>query len=369
MRGGSRSENFDFPTRKMPQQIIFMRSAPKFPTISLPALVTLFSVFILRCPLFIGKKKKEKEGEISDLDFERFRQIDERLVTTFPEKSLLETILKKSKLSLSELKAIVKLISDIESRAQRLLGEEIGVKVIAGEEIGIKVITFVALEEKKRKKLLSITKAGTIAGSPSKVHSQFIINLLGPQWSVVDKTHHPDIYAMIIAQCLGQITIVHPEVCAKLSINPAQLAEEMVERYKDVFDARELWINIYKVLATKIGQMIIGEKTYNAGARWIIDYDLPQKPPEKERERLQEEPTEKIREAKREKLPMLAGWQAEALITGNTPVAEWIEGYVEGICKAPLMDRYRHAVEDYVRASGKVTAGVVYSKLKGDGRP
>ena len=320
-------------------------------------------VRILRLPLFFGKrdkkkdKKKKKEIEISELDFERFRQIDERLLTTFPEKSALETILKKSRLSLPELREIVTLIAEIESKAQKLLGEKIGVKVIAGEEIGIKVITFVALEEKRRK-LLSLTKAGTIAGAPHEIHSQLIINFLGPQWSAVDKTHHPDIYAMIIAQCLGHVALVYPEVCAKLSINPAKLAEEMIERYKDIFDARELWINMYKVLATKIGQLIVGEKIYNAGARWIIDYDLPQTPPEKESERLREEPSEKIREAKREKLPMLAGWQAEARITDNRAVAEQIEAYVELICKEPLSARYRSAVADYVRASGTVTAGV-----------
>ncbi|RZN33655.1 MAG: hypothetical protein EFT35_10370 [Methanophagales archaeon ANME-1-THS] len=318
-------------------------------------------VRILRLPLSFGKREKgkeeKKELEISELDFERFRQIDERLLTTFPEKSALETILKKARLSLPELRAIVKLIAEIESKAQSLLGERIGVRVIAGEEIGIKVITLVAREEKRRK-LLSLTKAGTIAGSPHKVHSQLIINLLGTQWSVVDKSHHAEIYAMIIAQCLGHIALVYPEVCAKLSINPTKLADEMIERYKEVFGARELWINMHKVLATKIGQLIIGEKTYNAGARWIIDYDLPQAPPEKESERLREEPTEKIHALKREQLPMLAGWQAEALITDNRAVAEQIEAYVAVICKEPLRARYQSAVADFVRAAGTVTAGV-----------
>lgn len=326
------------------------------------------AVYILRWPLFVGKKKEEVE--ISDQAFQRFRQIDERLLTTFPEKSYLETILKKSGLSLSELRAIVNFIRDIESKTQRLLGEEIGVKVIGGEEIGVKVITFVAREEKRRKNLLSVIKAGVIEQGPSrKVHSQLIINLLGPQWGVVEKTHHPAIYAMIIAQSLGRVALAYPKVCDRLSIEPAKLAEDMVERYKDVFDARELWINVYKVIATRIGQLIIGEETYNVGAGWIIDYDLPQKLPEAEKERLREEVTGKIHKAKREKLPMLAGWQAEAIITGEKVVAEWIEEYVEGICKKPLMDRYRRAVKDYVSVTGKVTAGLVYSKLRGDGRP
>ena len=321
------------------------------------ALSPLVSVFILRWPRFTDKR--EKKVEISDREFERFKHIDERLLTSFSEKSYLENILKKSGLSLSELRAIVNLIRDIESKAQKLLGEEIGVKVIGGEEIGVKVLTFVAREEKKRKKLFFAIKAGVVEAAPSrKVHSQLIINLLGPQWSVVEKTHHPAIYAMIIAQSLGGVALAYPEVCEKLSINPAKLAEDMVENYEDVFDARELWINIYKVLATKIGQMIIGEKTFNAGARWIIDYDLPQQPSEKAKERLREEVTEKIRKAKRERLPMLAGWQAEAIITENKSVSEWIEGYVKGICKKPLMDRYRLAVKDYVSVTGKVTAGL-----------
>jgi len=75
----------------------------------------------------------------------------------------------------------------------------------------------------------------------------------------------------------------------------AVLAEDMVERYKDVFDARELWINVYRGLATRIGQI--------------------------------------------------------------------------GICKKPPMDRYRRAVKDYVSVTGKVIAGLIYSKLRGDGRP
>jgi len=321
----------------------------------------------LRRGLFTGKKRKVVE--ISDQAFESFRQIDERLLTTFSEKSYLENVLKKSGLSLSELRAIVNLIKDIESKVQKLLGEEIGVKVIGGEEIGIKVITFVAREEKRRKGLLYIIKAGLIKGRPRKVHSQLIINLLGPQWNSVEKTHHPAIYAMIIAQSLGSVALAHPEVCDKLSLNPAKLAEDMIERYKEVFDPRELWINVYKVLATKIGQTIIGEETFNAGARWIIDYDLPQKPPEKMKKRLREEVTEKIHKAKREKLPMLAGWQAEAIITGDKSVAERIEDYVKDICKEPLMERYRHAVKDYVSVTDEVTAGFAYSMLRGDGRP
>lgn len=33
------------------------------------------------------------------------------------------------------------------------------------------------------------------------------------------------------------------------------------------------------------------------------------------------------------------------------------------------MDRYSRAVKDYVSVMGKVTAGLIYSKLRGDGRP
>jgi hypothetical protein len=328
----------------------------------------MWTVFTLRWPLII--RKRGKKVEISDQDFKRFRQIDERLLTTFGEKSYLEHILKKSGLSLLELGDTVNLIRDIESKAQKLLGEEIGVKVISGEEIGIKVITFVAREEKKGKKLFSIIKAGVAKeGPPRKVHSQLIINLLGPQWSAIERSLRSEIYAMIIAQSLGRVALAYPEVCDRLSINPAKLAEDMVEKYKEVFDARELWINVYKVLATKIGQMIIGEETYNASARWILDYDLPQEPPENVKERLREGKTGEVREAKRKKLPMLAGWQAEAIITGEKTVAERIEGYVKEICKQPLMDRYRGAVKDYMSVAGEVTAGLVYSKLRGDGRP
>jgi hypothetical protein len=350
------------------KHIMVQRQELKVPTISIPASAALLSAFILRWPRFIDKKGKKVE--ISNLDFERFLQIDERLLTTFSEKSYLETILKKSGLSLSELRDVVTLIRVIESEAQKLLGEEIGVKVISGEEIGVKVLTFIAREEKKSKKLLSVIKAGFVDESPPrKVHSQLIINLLGPQWSVVEKTHYPEIYAMIIAQSLGRVALAYPEVCDKLAINPARLAEDMVEKYNEVFDARELWINVYKILATKIGQLIIGEETYNAGAGWIINYDLPQKHPEKAKERLRDEETEKIRKATREKLPMLAGWQAEAIITGNKSVADRIEVYVKGICKKPQMERYRLAVKDYVRVTEKVTAGLLHSKLKGDGRP
>lgn len=302
------------------------------------------------------RQKDEKELKISELDFKRFQQIDERLLSSFPEKHTLETTLKRARLSLHELRGIVKLIAEIEAQAQRLLDERIGVKVVAGEEIGIKVLTFVAHEEKGRgKKLLALTKAGRIAGGPPKVHSQLIINLLGPQWSTVDKSHHAEIYAMIIAQCLGHIALMYPEVCTKLSIDPAQLAGEMIEHYGDVFDARELWINMYKVLATKIGQLIIGEERYNAGARWVIEYDLPQLPTEKECERLREEHTEKIRRLKRAKLPMLAGWQAEALITENRAVADQLGAYVWAICKEPLWTRYQSTVAEFVRASRAIT--------------
>lgn len=282
----------------------------------------------------------------------------------------MEDILKKSGLSLSELREIVKLIRDIETRAQKLLSEEIGVRVISGEEIGVKVLTFVAREEKKRKKLFSVIKAGVVKEStPRRVHSQLIINLMGPQWSVVEKRHHPEIYAMIIAQSLGSVALANPEVCAKLAIDPAKLAGDMVKSYVEVFDARELWINVYKVLATKIGQLLIGEGTYNAGAGWIIDYDLPQKPAEKAREKWREELTERIRRAKRERLPMLAGWQTEALITGHKSVADRLEGYVKEICEKPLLDRYQSAVKDYVRLTEKLTSGVAQSKLRIEGRP
>jgi hypothetical protein len=350
------------------KRIMARRPELNVPTSAIPASAALLSVFIVRWPRF--SDKKGKKVEISDRDFERFLQIDERLLTTFSEKSHLEKILKKSGLSLPELRDIVTLIRVIESEAQKLLGEEIGVKVISGEEIGVKVLTFIAREEKKSKKLLAVIKAGFVEESPPrKVHSQLIINLLGPQWSVVEKTHYPKIYAMIIAQSLGRVALAYPEVCNKLAINPARVAEEMVEKYSDAFDARELWINVYKILATKIGQLIIGEETYNAGAGWIINYDLPQKHPEKAKERLRDEETEKIRKAKREKLPMFAGWQAEAIITGNKSVADRIEVYVKGICKKPQMERYRLAVKDYVRVTEKVTAGLLQSKLKGDGRP
>ncbi len=321
-------------------------------------------------PLSFRRKGKETKVEISDREFERFRQIDERLITTFSEKRYLEHILQKSGLSLAELRDVIILIREIETQAQKLLGESIGVKVIAGDEIGVKVITFIAREETTSKKLFSMIKAGVIAGvRPRKVHSQLIINLLGPQWDIVDKSRHPEIYAMIVAQSLGRVALAYPEVCDKLSLNPAKLAEDMVEKYKEVFDARELGINIYKLLATKIGQLIIGEKTYNAGACWILDYDLPQKPSETARERWRAEVTEKIRRTKRNKLPMLAGWQAEAIVTGNKSLADRIEGYVKEICKKPLLERYKRAVQDYVRVTEKVTAGLAYSKLRIEGRP
>jgi len=316
---------------------------------------------------FLGKGKKV---EISDREFERFRQIDERLFTTFSEKRYLNHLLQKSGLSLAELRDVIILIREIETQAQKLLGDEIGVKVITGDEIGVKVITFIAREEPQHKKLFSVIKAGVIAGvRPRRVHSQLIINLLGPQWNVVDKSHHPEVYAMIIAQSLGRVALAYPDVCDKLSLNPAKLAEEMVQKYKDVFDARELWINVFKLLATKIGQLIIGEKTYNTGARWILDYDLPQKPSETAKEIWREEVTEKIHRAKRKKLPMLAGWQAEALITQNKSVADRIEEYIKEICKKPLLESYRAAVTDYMSVTGKVTTGLVYSKLKVNGRP
>jgi hypothetical protein len=130
------------------------------------------------------------------------------------------------------LKDIVNLIRDIESKAQKLLGEEIGVKVISGEEIGIKVITFVAREEeKKRKKQFFIIKAGVVKEAPPrKVHSQLIINLLGPQWSAIERSHRSEIYARVIAQSLVRVPLAYPEVCDKRSINPAKLAEDMVFR-------------------------------------------------------------------------------------------------------------------------------------------
>ena len=58
---------------------------------------------------------------------------------------------------------------------------------------------------------------------------------------------------------------------------------------------------------------------------------------------------------------MLAGWQAEALITKNKSVAEWIEDYVTCICTKQLIDLYRQAVTDYVRVTEKIAGDLTYS--------